>query len=69
MVRLKEMAWRVFEVIFFTAIALTVAGNLINWIRGVDDVSPREGQTCGPAHHWVYVRSSVVDLDLSCEAD
>jgi hypothetical protein len=59
----------VFEVLFFAAIAITVVGNLVNWIRGVDDGKPREGQLCGPAHHWVYVRSSVEDIDLSCEAD
>jgi hypothetical protein len=67
--KLKEVAWRVFEALFFAAIILTVLGNFINWIRGVDDGRPHEGQLCGAAHHWVYVRSSVEDPDLSCEPD
>jgi hypothetical protein len=33
------------------------------------DREAHEGQQCGPAHHWVYVRSNVQDPDLSCEAD
>lgn len=43
--------------------------NLSNWIRGIDDGSTHAGRQCGPAHHWVYVRTSVADADLSCERD
>jgi hypothetical protein len=34
-----------------------------------DPAEPRQGEQCGPVHHWAYVRSGVQDPDLSCEAD
>jgi hypothetical protein len=62
----KEWLWRCFETVFW---ALTVTGTFVQWVMGIDDGKPRAGQQCGPAHHWVYPRSSVEDPDLSCEAD
>jgi hypothetical protein len=67
--KVKEGAWRAIEVVFFAIIAMTIVGTFVNWFRGVDDGRPKEGQPCGPAHHWIYQRSNVIDLDLSCEPD
>ncbi len=55
--------------ILISLFVINQAINLSNWIRGIDDGQPRYGQQCGPTHHWVYLRSSVADADLSCEAD
>jgi len=66
---MKEWASRIGEAVFWTFVALSVARNLFNWMAGIDDGRPHEGQQCGPAHHWVYQRSNVTDPDLSCEAD
>jgi hypothetical protein len=66
---IKEWAWRIGVGIFFLLCALQVLGNFVNWIRGVDDGRPHEGQQCGPSHHWVYLRTNVQDAELSCEPD
>jgi hypothetical protein len=55
--------------LFFALLVSTIVGSFINWVRGVDDGRPRKGQQCGPAHHWVYQRANVTDVDLSCEPD
>jgi hypothetical protein len=33
------------------------------------DNSPREGDACGPHHHWVQLGPDVASPDLSCEED
>jgi hypothetical protein len=50
--------------LFVVILILQLAGNIFDWVRGVDDGHVREGQQCGPTHYWVY-RSG----DLSCEAE
>jgi hypothetical protein len=66
--KLKERLWLCFEMAFWAIVVLTATGTFVQWIMGIDDGTPRAGQQCGLAHHWVYVRSSVEDPDLSCEA-
>jgi hypothetical protein len=46
---MREWAWRVFEVLFFVVVALTVLGSFINWIRGVDDGRPLIGVRLQPS--------------------
>ena len=36
---------------------------------GPGDGSPRQGDRCGPHHHWVYVTADIYGSDLSCEDD
>lgn len=60
---IKSADWVV--VVFWAFIVLVVAGNLF----GYDDRSRiREGDECGPEHHWGYIRSGY-DMELSCERD
>lgn len=44
---------------------LLALGSLV----GPKDNKPREGEACGPEHHWVYVYTNVTLPDLSCEKD
>jgi hypothetical protein len=64
---IKEWAWRAFEVVFWTLVALTAISSFVAWITGHGEKAP-EGQQCGPHHHWGYIRSGE-DLELSCEPD
>jgi hypothetical protein len=57
---MKEWAWRCFEVVIWTLTALMIAGTFVAWVMGVDDGKPREGQQCGPAHHWAARTSRAI---------
>jgi hypothetical protein len=65
---IKEWAWRVFEVVFWTLVVVSAIGSFISWITGADRGKLPEGQRCGPNHHWGYIRSGQ-HLELSCEPD
>ena len=43
--------------------------NFINWIGGDARRGVREGDRCGPAHHWIYVTADISGSELSCESD
>lgn len=46
-------------------LAIVLIYNLLG--LGAPDI--REGEECGPHHHWVHIRSNVTDADLTCEQD
>jgi hypothetical protein len=48
-----------------TILVLQVAGNILDWVNGVDKHRIHEYEQCGPFHHWINVGGG----DLSCEAD
>jgi hypothetical protein len=48
-----------------TLLVLQVAGNILDWVNGVDKHLIHEYEQCGPFHHWINVGGG----DLSCEAD
>ncbi len=72
--RWKTWAWR----IVFTLVVLWVASELAItfaiWAFNIPEERfgrqhrAREGEQCGPEHHWVYV-GNPIDRDLSCERD
>ena len=65
---IKTIAWRVVFVVFWACLALAAVGSFADWISGRHR-GVQEGDRCGPAHHWVYIRSNADDPELSCEHD
>jgi hypothetical protein len=39
------------------------------WLFSPSDNHPREGDRCGPNHHYVYVYADIYGNELSCEDD
>ena len=68
-----EKRWDWGKAWYFLGMALLawlVLGPVVAWLLGAPTpYRPREGDECGPGHHWVYVRTRVVDPDLPCEKD
>jgi hypothetical protein len=68
-VKPKRWDWRRLGYFAATAfIVWIVLGSLFSWLFGERKYRPREGDECGPGHHWVYVGIGD-NTDLSCEQD
>lgn len=67
----KKRDWgRVWYVLGIALLAWFALGSWVAWLLGVPTpYRPKEGDECGPGHHWVYVQTSATDPDLSCEND
>ena len=70
-VETKKFDWgKIGYLIGATIIAWIALGPWIAWLMGEPTLyRPKEGDECSPRRHWVYVRTSVADPDLSCEED
>jgi len=55
--------------LLFVLVAWFIVGAVVTALFGKTRDSPQVGDPCGPHYHWILVRSSVADLDMSCEAD
>jgi len=66
---MKIDLWRIGYAVGLIFIVWVVLGSLVAWLLGVPSLyKPKEGDQCGPHHHWVYVGFGD-NPDLSCEAD
>jgi len=66
---LRNMLGRAGEVVFWVFVVWVVVGSFVGWLLGISPHRVSEGDPCGPAHHWTYLRTDVTDPDLSCEPD
>jgi hypothetical protein len=64
---IRDALWAIGFAIFALLLVLQAIGSFIDWMSGKYQ-GPREGDQCGPQHHWTYLRSGY-DLELSCEKD
>lgn len=65
---IKEIAWRIFEVLFWLFVIANAAGSFYEWVTGTGPHLPKAGDQCGPNYHWGYILSGE-EYELSCERD
>ena len=69
----KTWAWQILFALLLVWVISEATITFVIWAFNIPEERfgrhiIREGQRCGPAHHWVYV-GPMEDPDLSCELD